>query len=95
MFGVVYRYIVRSDKRSGHLVGGAVSAFGLSRGLALVEGQLRAADAVTYEVLAQAALAAGQSMLIVGFAAVAMEYALAQGIVARFGEAASREDLLK
>lgn len=38
LFGVTYRYIVRGDRNS-HLNDGAVLAFGLVRGLALVEGQ--------------------------------------------------------
>ena len=39
LFGVTYRYITRND-RNTHLQEGAVLAFGLVRGLALVEGQL-------------------------------------------------------
>ena len=38
LFGVTYRYIIRSD-RNFHLQDGAVLAFGLVRGLALVEGK--------------------------------------------------------
>ncbi len=38
LFGVTYRYIVRSDQNF-HLQDGAVLAFGLVRGLALVEGK--------------------------------------------------------
>ena len=37
LFGVTYRYIVRDD-RNLHLNDGAVLAFGLVRGLALIEG---------------------------------------------------------
>lgn len=36
LFGVTYRYIIRNDRNS-HLNDGAVLAFGLVRGLALVE----------------------------------------------------------
>ena len=36
LFGVTYRYIVRNDRNS-HLKDGAVMAFGLVRGLALLE----------------------------------------------------------
>jgi hypothetical protein len=39
LFGVTYRYIVRDDRNS-HLNDGAVLAFGLVRGLALVEKNL-------------------------------------------------------
>ena len=37
LFGVTYRYIIRDD-RNLHLNDGAVLAFGLVRGLALIEG---------------------------------------------------------
>ena len=37
LFGVTYRYIIRSDHNS-HLQDGSVLAFGLVRGLALTEG---------------------------------------------------------
>ena len=39
LFGVTYRYIIRSDRNS-HLNDGAVLAFGLVRGLALIEQNL-------------------------------------------------------
>ena len=39
LFGVTYRYIIRGD-RNFHLNDGAVLAFGLVRGLALVESNL-------------------------------------------------------
>lgn len=37
LFGVTYRYIIRSDRNS-HLQDGSVLAFGLVRGFALIEG---------------------------------------------------------
>lgn len=37
LFGVTYRYIIRGDRNS-HLQDGAVLAFGLVRGFALIEG---------------------------------------------------------
>ena len=39
LFGVTYRYIIRDDRNS-HLNDGAVFAFGLVRGLALIENNL-------------------------------------------------------
>ena len=39
LFGVTYRYIIRSDRNS-HLSDGAVLAFSLVRGLALIENNL-------------------------------------------------------
>ena len=38
LFGVTYRYIIRTDQNF-HLQDGAVLAFGLVRGLALIEGK--------------------------------------------------------
>jgi hypothetical protein len=43
LFGVTYRYIVRND-RNYHLQDGAVLAFGLVRGLALVQGTATISD---------------------------------------------------
>jgi hypothetical protein len=43
LFGITYRYIIRGD-RNAHLQAGAVGAFGLVRGLALVEGAVGAAQ---------------------------------------------------
>ena len=37
LFGVTYRYIIRGD-RNNHLQEGAILAFGLVRGFALIEG---------------------------------------------------------
>ncbi|WP_246142053.1 hypothetical protein [Hyella patelloides] len=37
LFGVTYRYVIRGDRNS-HLQDGAVLAFGLVRGFALIEG---------------------------------------------------------
>ncbi len=43
LFGVTYRYIIRSDRNS-HLKDGAVMAFGLVRGLALLEATVNKSD---------------------------------------------------
>jgi hypothetical protein len=43
LFGVTYRYIIRND-RNFHLQDGAVLAFGIVRGLALVEGSATMSD---------------------------------------------------
>ena len=45
LFGITYRYIIRSDTNS-HLNDGAVLAFGLVRGLAQVDVGLKFPDAV-------------------------------------------------
>lgn len=43
LFGVTYRYIIRGDRNS-HLKDGAVMAFGLVRGLALLEATVNKSD---------------------------------------------------
>ena len=43
LFGVTYRYIIRDDRNS-HLNDGAVLAFGLVRGLALIENKVTTFD---------------------------------------------------
>ena len=43
LFGVTYRYVIRSDRNS-HLNDGAVLAFGLVRGLALIEKNLNLSE---------------------------------------------------
>ncbi|MGK7895113.1 MAG: hypothetical protein AB4372_16195 [Xenococcus sp. (in: cyanobacteria)] len=43
LFGVTYRYIIRNDRNS-HLKDGAVMAFGLVRGLALLEATVDKSD---------------------------------------------------
>ena len=46
LFGVTYRYIIRGDRNS-HLNDGAVLAFGLVRGLALIENNLVLSELVS------------------------------------------------
>jgi hypothetical protein len=50
LFGVTYRYIIRDDHNS-HLNDGAVLAFGLVRGLALVEDKLDLAALLSLIIL--------------------------------------------
>jgi hypothetical protein len=87
LFGVVYRYVVASDRSNPQLKGGAVAAFGLTRGLPLAQGALEGVARLDAETLASAALLAGQSMLVVAFAAAALEAATKAGWVQPFGEA--------
>lgn len=87
LFGVVYRYVVAADESNSQLKGGAVAAFGLARGIALAESIVSSNANMNLDVLASAALAAGQSMLAVGFAAAALELAMAKGVVMKFGDA--------
>lgn len=71
LFGVVYRYAVRGDATNSQLKGGVVGAFGLTRGLSLAEGLLRGGWGG--EQVGTAAVGLGQSMLLFGFCAAALE----------------------
>jgi hypothetical protein len=84
---------VREDASSTHLRGGAVAAFALVRaagGFDLLQRAAAApggggalADLLTPQVLGPTALYAGHCMLTFGFAAAALEFAMAQGFVKR------------
>ncbi|MGF1591554.1 MAG: hypothetical protein ACFCU7_20385 [Pleurocapsa sp.] len=50
LFGVTYRYIIRDDRNS-HLNDGAVLAFGLVRGLALIERNLALTELLSLGIL--------------------------------------------
>lgn len=91
LFGVVYRYASAANPGNGQLRGGVVGAFGLTRGLPLAQGALLASERLDAESVASAALLAGQSMLLVGFAAAAVELGLTQGLLAPFGAAGSED----
>eukprot|EP00198_Chlamydomonas_reinhardtii_P005656 XP_001694992.1 predicted protein [Chlamydomonas reinhardtii] len=92
LFGVTYRYAVRSDSSNRQLRLGVVEAFGLVRasGAADVlqagsagspEGPLSLAGAV-----GPGALYALESLILFGFASVAVEAAFNAGFLKRFGE---------
>jgi hypothetical protein len=92
LFGVVYRYALRDDLGNAQLKAGVVGAFGLVRGIgqaseivALSSANLR--ELPPPEALGLAALAMGESMLLFGFASVALELALARGLVKPLGGA--------
>lgn len=85
LFGVVYRYIAAANPENVQLRGGAVAAFGLTRGLALAQSALMNSGKLDIETVASAALLAGQSMLVLGFAAAALELGFQQGVVVMFG----------
>ena len=96
VFGVTYRYAVRKDLGNNELKGGVVGAFGLARGLSAADVYLRAAslngDAAGFETYAQAALLAGQGVLMYAFAALALEQGFSQGFLKPFGDASSSKD---
>ncbi|KAK9827664.1 hypothetical protein WJX81_005080 [Elliptochloris bilobata] len=92
LFGVVYRYAVRGEASDLQLKAGVVAAFGLVRGLAQAELLLAGAPGgLSVDVAARGALAAGESMLAFGFAAVALEAALQRGLVLPFGATSQEE----
>jgi len=80
LFGVVYRYAVRGDATNSQLKGGVVGAFGLTRGLSLAEGVLSSGGWGADQVGA-AGIGMGQSMLLFGFAASALELGMRMGWV--------------
>ena len=87
LFGVLYRYVVAADPDNGQIKGGAVAAFGLTRGLVLVQSALAGVDRIDAEVAVSQALLLGQSLLMVTFAAAALEAALKAGWVLPLGAA--------
>jgi hypothetical protein len=77
LFGLTYRYIIRSDRNS-HLQDGAVLAFGLVRGLALVERNL-----VLSELLSLAGLVL-QSIICFAIARLILDLAIARKLIKPF-----------
>ncbi|MEO1342347.1 MAG: hypothetical protein AAFV28_14675 [Cyanobacteria bacterium J06635_13] len=77
LFGVTYRYTIRSDRNS-HLNDGAVLAFGLVRGLALIEKNL-----VLSELLSLGGLVL-QSIICFAIARTALDLALARKLIKPF-----------
>jgi hypothetical protein len=84
LFGVTYRYVIRSDRNS-HLNDGAVLAFGLVRGLALVEKNL--ALNLTLLDLSQLLSLGGlvlQSILSFAIARLILDLAIARKLIKPF-----------
>lgn len=80
LFGVVYRYAVRSDVGNTQLKGGVVGAFGLVRGLSMAQEVIgTGSDGYTsfpgVDVVGAAAIMMGQSMILFGFCSAALEFA--------------------
>ncbi|KAK9861963.1 hypothetical protein WJX84_009465 [Apatococcus fuscideae] len=89
LFGVVYRYALRQDTSNFQLKAGVVAAFGLVRGLAQAEAVLQSqqssgSDLFSITSLLQAAIPAGQSMLLFGFAGAILDYGLRRGLLQPF-----------
>jgi hypothetical protein len=79
LFGVTYRYIIRTD-RNDHLNSGAVMAFGLVRGLARVN--LDRLDLVQIEL---AGIDVIKSIILFAIARFALDFALQAAWIAPFG----------
>ncbi|KAK9839070.1 hypothetical protein WJX74_008742 [Apatococcus lobatus] len=97
LFGVVYRYALRRDTNNFQLKAGVVAAFGLVRGLAQAEAVLQSqsssgSNPFSISSLLQAAVPAGQSMLLFGFAGAIMDYGLRRGLLQPFGQSQESED---
>ncbi|WP_019509033.1 hypothetical protein [Pleurocapsa sp. PCC 7319] len=77
LFGVTYRYIIREDRNS-HLNDGAVMAFGLVRGLALVEGNLVLSELLSLGVLIV------QSIICFAIARFTIDFAISRKLIKPF-----------
>ena len=77
LFGVTYRYVIRGDRNS-HLNDGAVLAFGLVRGLAVVEQNL-----VLSELLSVVFLVT-QSIICFAIARLVLDLAIARKLIKPF-----------
>ena len=77
LFGVTYRYIIREDRNS-HLNDGAVLAFGLVRGLALVEGNLALSELLSLVILVM------QSIICFAIARFILDLAISRKLIKLF-----------
>ncbi|MGH1397124.1 MAG: hypothetical protein ACRAVC_24275 [Trichormus sp.] len=71
LFGVTYRYIIRTDQNP-HLNSGGVLAFGLVRGLTQIEGLNLSSTSTVIPIL----VLVGESILWFAMAAIAVDIAL-------------------
>lgn len=77
LFGVTYRYIIRDDRNS-HLNDGAVLAFGLVRGLALLEGNLDLSELLFLSILVV------QSIICFAIARFILDLAISRQLIKLF-----------
>lgn len=77
LFGVTYRYVIRNDQNS-HLNDGAVFAFGLIRGLALIENSLVWSEIISLMFLIV------QSMVCFAIARYILDLAIARKLIKPF-----------
>lgn len=81
---------MRQDQ-STQLKGGVVAAFGLARGAALAESLIKtnSNSVLSLDTLAAAALLCGESVITIGFAAAALEYAFQRQLIRPLGSSGS------
>lgn len=79
LFGVTYRYIIRTDDNP-HLKSGAVGAFGLIRGLSQVDVGL-----MLHGNRWMLALLVGESLVMVAIAQITLDWGIRQSWVRPFG----------
>ena len=91
LFAITYRYIIRQDQNP-HLKDGAVLAFGLVRGLALVEGTLHEPIALLPSALLPLILLGAESLLLFSGTRLVLDSALADGWLKPFGALSSTVD---
>ena len=77
LFGVTYRYVIRDD-RNFHLNDGAVLAFGLVRGLALIETNLAVSELLSLLFLII------QSIICFAIARLVLDLAIARKLIKPF-----------
>jgi hypothetical protein len=85
---------VRRDEGNVQLKAGVTAAFGLVRAAAAADMLQTVApsmdlEPISLQVVGTAGLYAAQSMMMFGFAAVALEAAFLQGVIRRFGSGSS------
>jgi hypothetical protein len=76
VFGITYRYIVRSDRNS-HLKSGAVMAFGLVRGLAQIDSRLHIPSPNIWLL----GLLGLESLLLFAIAGIALDLAMESSLI--------------
>ncbi|GMH33662.1 hypothetical protein BSKO_01496 [Bryopsis sp. KO-2023] len=90
LFGITYRYAVSADVENRQLKSGVVTAFGLVRALGQADTVqlLKAQEGVAPidpDVIGPGLLGAGQSVILFGFAAIAIEASFRFGLLKPFG----------
>ncbi len=83
LFGITYRYVVREDENS-HLRSGVVLAFGLVRGMAVVQGRLGGSSLNGAPLVVEMLLLGGESVVMFAIAQGGLSWAMGKGWVLPF-----------